>query len=256
MRIHTLSSTPPGILATSTFLLLLLKIACFMVNPDGSAVWATPAQVSENFDVNHVITEFTAGEAGFRTAFDNYGYKCDLIIQSIKDGKVTGEYRRTTQVALNKKGKPEEKVLSFPRPSLTEIVVTPEDLEDLSAKYHFILETTDARNYKFTYSGKERADNRDLYVFGVEPKVNPSKERLFSGRIWVSVSDLKIVKMRGKRVQKGNQSFPVMESKRSRVGEQYLFPSHASADEVLVFSNGRSAHVRIEVRYSDYVKLR
>jgi hypothetical protein len=157
---------------------------------------------------------------------------------------------------LDSAGRPEERILSFSRPTITEVVLTKEDLEDLSAKYQFTLETANANKYKFTYAGKESVDGVDSYVFVVEPKTISSKERLFSGRIWVRINDLKIVRMRGRGVEKGIQRFPILESRRIAVGDQYLFPSRAFADEQLVFPNGRSAHLRMEVSYSDYVKLR
>lgn len=129
-------------------------------------------------------------------------------------------------------------------------------LEGLSAKYQFTLETANASKYKFAYAVKERIDNMDVYIFEVEPKSISSKERLFSGRIWVSLKDLRIVKMRGKGVQKGYQRFPVMEIYRTVVEGRYLFPLASFADEELKFPNGSTVHLRVVVRYSDYIKLK
>lgn len=256
MKIEKFSHRSYKVLATQIFVFLLLEIVCHAVSQKDNPQPALPAQATENLDVNHIVSEFTTGEAEFHAAFNRYGYKCDMVIQTLKNGNVTGEYRRTTQVVLGDDGKLEEKVISFPRQSLTDIVVTREDLEDLSAKYQFTLETANASKYKFAYVGKERIDNLDLYIFEVEPKSTSSKERLFSGRIWVSLNDLRIVKMHGKGVQKGRQRFPIMEIYRRAVEGRYLFPSAAFADEELKFPNGSSVHLRVVVRYSDYVKLK
>jgi hypothetical protein len=169
---------------------------------------------------------------------------------------VTGEFHRTTQVVLGKNGKLEEKIISFPRPSLTDVGITREDLEVLSAGYQFALEAANASKYKFTYAGKVRVDNIDLFAFDIEPKSISSKERLFRRRVWVSVRDQRIVKTRGRAVQKGNQSFALMEVYRSAVEGRSLFPSLGFADEEIVFPHGNSVRVRIEVRYTDYVKLK
>ena len=169
---------------------------------------------------------------------------------------MSGEYRRVTQVVSGKDGKLEEKILSFPRPTLTDIYVTREDLENLSAKYLFTLDTANANKYKFKYAGKERIGDIDLYTFDVTPKYVSSVERLFSGRIWVSVNDLRIVRLRGREVQNNGQKFPVMEIYRTPVDGRYLFPSVALADEEVVFPTSFSAHLHVEVRYSEYVKLK
>jgi len=243
------------VLAGATLLLLFLETVCVAQNKKDSPAEFGPQQTSKHLDVNHVISVVAASENGFRTALGDYGYKYDVIIQTFKDGKVTGEYRRTTQVALDKKGTLEERVLYFPRPSVTDIQVTREDLEDLSGRNQFVLETVNISKYNFTYAGNERIDNIDLYVIDVEPKAISSRERLFSGRIWLRANDLRILRMRGRTVQKGSQRFPVMDSYRAQVGEQYLFPALAVAEEQLEFPRG-SVHLRIEVKYSDYVKLK
>jgi hypothetical protein len=244
------------VLPRATLLLLLLGTVCVGQNKKDSPAESGPQQASKNIDVNHVISVVTASENEFRAAFGGYGYKYDVIVQTFKDGKVTGEYRRTTQVALDKKGKLEERVLYFPRPSVTDIQVTREDLEDLSGRNQFILQTVNISKYNFKYAGNERIDNIDLYVFDVEPKVISSRERLFSGRIWLRANDLRILRMRGRSAQNSSQRFPVLDSYRAQVGEHCLFPALAVAEETLEFPFGRSVHLRIEVRYSDYVKLK
>ncbi|HKA18235.1 MAG TPA: hypothetical protein VKN18_07960 [Blastocatellia bacterium] len=206
-------------------------------------------------DLNHIIAEFTSRESEARAAFDNYGYTRYLVTKSIKDGKITGEYRQTTEVGLGKSGKLEERVLSFPKPSLTELVVTPEDLEDLSANCIFPLESANASKYKFSYVGKERLEEVETYVFNVEPKASPSRECLYTGQIWVRVSDLRIVRMLGRSVRKTNQKFPMLDRRRVAVRDQFMFPSHATADEELVFPKA-TVHMQMEVQYFGYVKLR
>ena len=178
---------------------------------------ATLSQTSKTPDVKHIISEFTVGETELRKSFDQYGYHRDLLIQTVKKGKVTGAYHRITQLSLGKDGKPEEKVLSFPRPSLTEVTVTPEDLECLSPNYHFTLGESNVDKYEFTYIGSDRTADRDFYVFDVRPKRVGAKELLFKGRIWVSGKDLRVIKIRGLCVTKTNQSFPVLEISRGMV---------------------------------------
>src|SRR5262249_23210002 len=178
MRINILSSRFLRTLAMATFGLLLLEILCLAINQRGTPARAIARQVSESPDVNHVISAFTTGEAELHAAFNHYGYKWDITIQSVKDGVVTGEFHRVTQVVLDNNGKLEEKVISFSRSTLTSIAITREDLENLSAQCQFTLETPNISKYKIAYAGKEQIDDADLYIFSVKPKRVSSKELL------------------------------------------------------------------------------
>ena len=256
MNVNAFSLLYHKLLVISLILLMSLSVVHPAATQKAVLPEALQARTLQGPDVSRVISEFTTSEAEFRRAFNQYGYKRELIIQTVRDGKVTGEYHRISQIVLGKDGSLEEKVLSFPLPSLTEITVTSEDLEDLGDKYQFTLEAAQANKYKFTYAGNERMENQDFYIFDVKPLSLSSKERLFQGRVWVSVQGLKIVKMRGKGEQKGGQRFPVMEMHRTAVDSRYLFPVYSFADQDITFADGLSAHLRISVRYTDYVKLR
>jgi hypothetical protein len=239
-------------MTTKLFTVLLVLICGSMARLDFNAI-SRPLQ-EEALDLNKIISGMTSRETESRAAFANYGYRCDLVIRSIKDGKATGEYRRTSEVALSKSEKLEEKTVSFPKSSLTELIVTPDDLEDISIKCMFPLETANAAKYKFTYIGKDRFEEAETYVFKVEPKVSLSRECLYSGRVWARVSDLRIVRMLGRSRRKTNQQFPLLDRRRVEVGD-YMFPSRATADEKVVFTTG-TVHVQMEVQYTGYVKLR
>jgi hypothetical protein len=239
-------------MSTKLFTVLLVLICGSMARLDFNAI-SRPLQ-EQALDLNKIISGLTAQETESRAAFANYGYTCDLVIRSIKDGKATGEYRRTSEVALSKSGKLAEKVLSFPKSSLTELIVTPQDLEDLSIKCMFPLETANATKYKFTYIGKDRFEEADTYVFKVEPKVSLSRECLYNGGVWARVSDLRIVRMLGRSMRDTNQKFASLDRRRVEVGD-YMFPSRTTADGELVFTNS-TVHMQMEVHYTGYVKLR
>jgi hypothetical protein len=105
--------------------------------------------------------------------------------------------------------------------------------------------------------GKEKVDELDLYVFEVEPKVIPdpkkSKERVFSGKVWVDVTDLQIVKTKGKGLpETKNNKFPIVETWRENIDGKYWFPTYSYANEELVFDNGSSYRIKMRVRYSEF----
>jgi hypothetical protein len=137
------------------------------------------------------------------------------------------------------------------------LTITPEDIEDLGGVNPFALEPKSIDQYNFTYLGKEKIDDLDLYVFEVAPKIIPdpkkSKLRLFVGRIWVDDRDLMIVKSKGKAVPEDkNNKYPVVETWRTNVDGKYWFPAYTAADDELVFGNGSVVHLRMKVKYDDY----
>jgi nitrogen regulatory protein PII len=210
-------------------------------------------------DVDAIIRAFTAKETEFARALNNYGFKRDAVIQTIgAGGQTTGEYRRASQFSFDDRGGRFERINYFPQSTLTEVSFTQEDLDDLGGVQPYALEASKLDQYSFTYVGKERIDELDLYVFDVAPKVMPKKvsERLFKGRVWVDDQDLQIVKVRGKGVPEGKQRFPIFETYREQVDGRYWFPTYTAVDDVLEFPGGQTTHLRMTVRYTDYRRFK
>jgi hypothetical protein len=209
-----------------------------------------------------IIRSFAAKETEFRRALNEYQFKRDAVIQTIGlGGQITGEYKRTSRFVFDDAGNRFEKILQFPIPTLTEVGITPEDLEDLGGVQAFALEAAQIDKYNITYVGKERIDDLDVYIFDVAPKVMPNpkktKERLFQGRIWVDDQDLQIVKARGKGVPETKENkFPTFETYREHIDGRYWFPTYAFADDQLVFDSGQVVRLRMRIRYTDFEKLR
>ena len=208
-------------------------------------------------EISRIVTAFTTRETQFRQALNKYSFKRDALVQSLgMGGQITGEYRRVSTFVFDDQGNRFERI-SF-APIATFPGVTPEDLEDLGGVNPFALEPSKIDRYDFRYVGKEKIDELDLYVFDVTPKVIPdpkkSKERLFTGRVWVEDQELHIVKTRGKGVPETKiNKFPNVETYREEVDGRYFFPTYSFADEELVFDSGEVLHIRIKVRYSEFV---
>ncbi len=222
------------------------------------ATAAAPGQPAP-VDVNKIISAFTAKETEFRKALNAYAFKRDAVIQIIgMGGQIAGEYHRVSHFTFDDSGNRYEKIVFFPMPTFSG--VTAEDIEDLSGVNPFALEAQNINQYNFSYVGRERIDELDLYIFDVTPKVMPdpkTKQRLFQGRIWVDERDLQIVKSRGKGVPETKvNKFPHVETYREQIDGRYWFPTYSYADEELVFGNGDVMHIRLRVKYTDFVKGR
>ncbi len=244
---------------TSSFLALLTGLCFLSAIPTFSQ---SPASSSDlpKAEVDRIINTFTARETQFRQALNEYSFKRDAILQSVgMGGQVTGEYHRVSYFTFDNSGNRFEKISFFPMPSLAS--VTQEDLNDLGGIQPFALEPAKIPLYDFRYVGREKIDELNLYVFDVSPKVLPdakrTKERFFKGRVWVDDQDFQIVKTKGKGLpETKNNKFPTVETYREQIDGRYWFPTYSYADDELLYENGETLHVRMQVRYSDFVKAR
>jgi TonB family protein len=245
---------PP--IVTVLALVVLTAVSALAQSSAAAVPVANNASISPA-EVDRIIRAFTTKETQFRKALNSYSFKRDALIQSIgMGGQVMGEYHRVSTFTFDDQGNRYEKISFFPMSTLPEI--TQEDIDDLGGISPFALEPSKIPEYNFRYVGKEKIDELDLYVFDVTPKVVPNpkktKERLFTGRIWVDDQDLQIVKTKGKGVpETKNNKFPTVETYREHIDGRYWFPTYSYADEELIFDNGGSIHVRMKVRYTDFV---
>lgn len=238
-------------------ILIGLVVLCF------SAIFAsaqTSTIVKTNLsqtEIDRIVKTFAANEANFREALKNYAFNRNATISTIgMGGQISGVYQRDSFLTFKEDGTRFEKILYAPVPTIKEITVTAEDIDNLGGVDPFAIEPQYVSNYNFTFLGKEKIDELDLYVFDVAPKVIPdwkkTNQKYFSGRIWVDDRDLMIVKSKGKAVPEGKQRFPIMETWRDSVDGKYWFPAFTNSDDTLVFENGYVVKIRVRVSYKNY----
>ena len=214
-------------------------------------------------EIDKIIKKFSENEHNFRQALGVYAFNRDAKIQTIGlGGQATGVFIRNSFMTFNQDGSRFEKILYAPISTLKGITVSPEDIENLGGVDPFAIEPKHLSNYNFTYVGKEKIDELDLYVFDVSPKVLPnpkkSSQKYFTGRVWVDDRDFMIVKSKGKAVPEGKdmngieQRFPVVETWRDSVDNKYWFPVLSTSDDELVFSNGDVVKMKFRVKYYNY----
>lgn len=241
------------------------KLACILTILLGLSIISAYGQESniskidlKPAEIERIVKQFTANEGEFRSALTNYVFNRFATLQTVgMGGQITGTYQRDSFLTFTTDGQRFERITYFPVPTIQEITVTPEDLEDLGGVNPFALEPGAIGLYNFTYLGKEKIDELSLYVFEVTPKIVPdpkkSKQRLFTGRVWVDDRDLMVVKSKGKAVPETKQNkFPVVETWRENVDGKYWFPAFSSSDDELVFDNGNVVKLRVRVKYTDY----
>ena len=220
-------------------------------------VWAADVK-----DVNpdEIIQKFAAKEAEFAKARENYTYRQTVKIQELDDsGSTRGRYEVVADIIFSPDGKRTERVVRAPVPTLVNLTLTPEDLQDLRNVQPFVLTTSEIPKYYIRYLGKQKADEIPCYVFAVKPKKLEPGQRYFEGEIWVDDRDLQIVKTYGKgvgRLKKGEDNqFPKFETYREQVDNKYWFPVFTQANDTLHFQSGPQP-IKMIVKYEDYKQFK
>jgi hypothetical protein len=199
-------------------------------------------------------------EAEMRAALNNYTFTRNVLIQTIDDsGKVTGEYRRRSQMIFDDKGDRIEKVLEFPKPTLKKIKIVKEDLDDLSGSQLLGLELSDLNRYSISYIGIENIDNVPFHAFKITPadlvRSKMLGERVFYGTVWADIDSMQIVRLKGQTLPEGDMRFPLFETLRSKVDEKLLFPINTKADDLLSFKHF-TVRMRMLISFTDYKKFK
>jgi hypothetical protein len=225
----------------------------------GAAVAAVPKEPSES-EIAGIIAKFAAKEAEFAQARENYTYRQTAKLHELDEsGTVRGRWEIISDIVFSQEGKRTERVVRAPVQSLHNILLTPEDEQDLRSVQPFVLTTKDIDKYYVRYLGRQNADEIPCYVFAVKPKQMEPGQRYFSGMVWVDDRDLQIVKSYGRGVgyQKKNSDnqFPKFETYREQIDGKFWFPTYTRADDTLFFQTS-SQRIRMTVKYEDYKQFK
>jgi hypothetical protein len=213
------------------------------------------AGANDNINVPDIIRKFAAKEKEFAEARNNYTYRQSLKFEETDpNGNSTGHgWEQVSDIIFTPEGRRMEKVVYAPVPNLQNIILTPEDMQDLIYVQPFVLTTDEINDYDVEYLGREKIDEIGTYVFAVKPKKMVKAKRYFAGQIWVDDRDLQIVKTYGKGVgvRHGDDQYPRFETYREQIDGKYWFPTYTHADDTLNFKD-MSQRIKLVIRYQDY----
>ena len=222
------------------------------------AAVAVPGWSAGDVPVDEIIRKFAAKEAEFAQARSNYTYRQSVKMEELDPGgnPTGGKWEEVDDIIFSPDGKRAEKVIYAPVVNLRNIILTPDDINDLRNVQPFVLTTNEITEYNVNYLGKEKLDEIDCYTFAVKPKKMVKGKRYFEGQIWVDDQDLQIVKTYGKGVGivTGDAQFPKFETYRQQIDKKYWFPTYTRADDTLRFKSGENQRIRMTVKYQDYKK--
>ena len=230
-----------------------MRIFGLMILGTAGLLMAADAPEPSQAQIDDIIQKFAAKEAQFAKARENYTYHQTARIQELSpSGAVEGRWETVSDIVFPD-GKRSEKVVRAPVSTLSKILLTPEDLEDLKSVQPFVLTTTELPKYLIRYLGKEKLDEIGCYAFAVKPKKVDAGQRYFEGIVWVDDRDLQIVKSygRGTGVFKKGNAYPKFETYREQIDGKYWFPTYTIANATLHFPEF-DQRIKQTVRYEDY----
>lgn len=223
------------------------------------AAAAAPLLSAADPSPDEIIRRFAAKESEFRKARESYTYKQFVKMEELDgSGRATGKWEINSDIIFGANNQRTEKVTYAPLITLHNVILTPQDEQDLRNVQPFVLTSEDVSKYDIQYMGRQNADEIPCYLFSVKPKTMAKGERYFEGQIWVDDRDFQIVKTYGKGVgqlKKGEDNqFPRFETYRQQIDGKYWFPVYTHADDVLHFKDN-SQHIRMTVKYEDYKRF-
>src|SRR6266550_8296113 len=207
-----------------------------------------------------IIEKFAAKEKEFKEARDLYTFRQDVKVQTLDGDTVTGEYREVFDVTYDNQGRHLENVVFAPQNTLTEIMMSPEDLQDIRHLLPFVLTADEISEYDILYVGQQQEDELHCYVFDVAPKKIEKNKRYFQGRIWVDNQDFQIVKNTGKSVpdikimkkkRLEENLFPRFTTWREQIDGKHWFPTFSSTDDTLHF-NRSDVRIKQTLKFTNY----
>jgi hypothetical protein len=205
-----------------------------------------------------LIQKVGAEETKVKQARNGYTYTQDVLVQTLNDTAVDGQFHEVTTISYDDKGRRQENVTYAEQSTLRGVSLSATDMEDIRVFMPLILTTEDIPQYNLTYAGQQHVDDLDTYVFHVEPKKEEKNKRYFKGKVWVDNRDLQIVKVCGKsvpeqtRVKKNQHQDlrPTFVSYRQLV-DGLWFPAYVRVDDTLQF-RAESAHIHEIVKFTGY----
>jgi hypothetical protein len=225
----------------------------------GLAARAADKPEPSEADITNIVQKFAAKETEFARARENYTYRQSVkFLELDGGGNPVGKWEIVSDIIFSPEGKRTERVVRAPVVTLKNILLEPEDEQDLRNVQPFVLTTQDLPKYDIRYVGRETLDEISCYVFAVKPKQLVKGERYFEGQVWVDDRDLQIVKSYGRGVgqrRSKNSRYPKFETYREQIDGKYWFPTYTVSNDTLNFESG-PIPIKMTVRYENYKQFK
>jgi hypothetical protein len=255
---NLIAAAPPAVLTEANILIPYLRSQSSGARI-GEVAGARILASNQIAEFNALLPKFLSVEAETMDALKNYSFQRDVRIQTIDNkGRVSGEYRRVSDMLLDDEGRRVERNVSFSKPSLRGLEVTDEYVEDFSGAQLKGFELNQRDAYRFEPFGFETLNGKSARVYRLTPlnleAAKATGARVLYGFAWIDEQTGAILKVAGRALPELKQRYPLFETHRELVDEKYLFPVRTLADDYLVFPS-RRVHVRMLITYRNYKRF-
>ena len=199
-------------------------------------------------------------ETETETERNEYTYRQSFTLDELDDhGATRGYYRETRDVIFLPTHERTEKLIGSPTNALKNLILTPEDFEDIRNIQPLVLTEDRLFSYEAKFRGEETVDGVECWVLQVRPRQLLHGQRLFDGMLWVDKKEYNIVRMEGQavpqiRTTKSENLFPRFTTVRKPIDGKHWFPVYTYADDTLHFRNGPQRE-RLRISYSEYKRF-
>ena len=238
---------PPGIRAIASIL------ASVIFHP--AAFPQTPTEPPPN-----LVKLVAHRETETQKEINEYTYRQTFTLDEVDDhGATRGIYREVRDVIFSPEHDRTEKAIGNPVNTLKNLILTPEDFEDIRNIQPLVLTENRLFSYEVKFKGDETVDGVECWVLQVRPRQLLSGQRLFDGMLWVDKKEYNIVRLEGQavpqiRTMKTENLFPRFTTVRKPLDGAHWFPVYTYADDTLHFRTGPQRE-RLRIAYSEYKKF-
>lgn len=202
-----------------------------------------------------IIKRFAANEQVMKKEYNESIFDETVRVEEMTEPG--GKFVATGEVYTKPDG---QRFLRVQKPPESDLKLTSFSLEDvrtIASLPMFVLTSDEIANYDFKYSGMDKLDELNTYVFQVKPKQLSRKRRFFEGVVWVDDRDFVIVKSYGKFVSEiaGNGTklpFSMFESYRENFKNKFWLPTYTRSDDSIPGPNGAQLPLRLVIRASNF----
>jgi hypothetical protein len=132
---------------------------------------------------------------------NEYMYRQTVEIQELDDhGGARGNYREVRDIIFSPQHERSEETVGKPENRLKNLLLTPEDFQDIRDIQPLVLTEDRLWNYETKFRGEENMDGVDCWVLQVRPRQILEGQRFFDGMIWADKEQYNIVRMEGQAV--------------------------------------------------------
>src|SRR5271166_391111 len=89
--------------------------------------------------VDEIVKRFAAKEKQFKEARDQYTYRQDVKVMTLDGDTPDGKYEQVFDVSFDDKGRRVKNIVFAPQDTLTRIMMTEQDIDDIENRLPFVL---------------------------------------------------------------------------------------------------------------------